>query len=213
MATILITGFGPFIGAPDNPSAALAIRLTRVRRPALAAHTRVVHVFATSYAAVDRELPALIKKHRPRALIMFGLAGLTKFVRIERQARNRASVLLPDVQGVTPRASTIRRHAPPALRARAPLARLVTAASAAGLPCRLSSNAGRYLCNYVYWRALEAADKSGGPEVVVFVHVPKLHDQSRPCSRQKRPSLAQLARAGQAIVISAAAAASAKHRR
>ena len=60
MTTILVTGFGPFPGAPFNPTGPLVQRLARVRRPALADVTIVPHVFATSYAAVDRELPALI---------------------------------------------------------------------------------------------------------------------------------------------------------
>jgi pyroglutamyl-peptidase len=54
---ILITGFGPFPGAPFNPSAALAKALTRRRRPALAGIERATHIFATTYASVDRDLP------------------------------------------------------------------------------------------------------------------------------------------------------------
>ena len=34
--TVLVTGFGPFPGAPLNPTGALAHKLTRLRRPALA---------------------------------------------------------------------------------------------------------------------------------------------------------------------------------
>ncbi|HRV30277.1 MAG TPA: pyroglutamyl-peptidase I, partial [Kiritimatiellia bacterium] len=33
---VLITGFGPFPGAPYNPTRPLVERLTRLRRPALA---------------------------------------------------------------------------------------------------------------------------------------------------------------------------------
>jgi len=62
LATILVTGFGPFPGAPRNPTGALVRTLSRHRRSGL----RIVsHVFETSYAAVDRDLPALIKQHRP----------------------------------------------------------------------------------------------------------------------------------------------------
>ncbi|MGB7694559.1 MAG: pyroglutamyl-peptidase I, partial [Pseudolabrys sp.] len=66
--TILVTGFGPFPGAPFNPTGLLAQRVTRARRPALADVKIVTHIFPTSYAAVDRELPALIAKHKPDAL-------------------------------------------------------------------------------------------------------------------------------------------------
>ena len=59
-ATILITGFGPFPGAPYNPTQPLVRRLVRRRHPAFAGVRRIAHVFPVSYEAVDRELPALI---------------------------------------------------------------------------------------------------------------------------------------------------------
>ncbi|MBV8510325.1 MAG: hypothetical protein JO289_09165, partial [Xanthobacteraceae bacterium] len=39
-------------------------------------------------------------------------------------------------------------------RGRAPFARLAAAVRTSGLPARLSRDAGTYLCNYAYWRAL-----------------------------------------------------------
>jgi len=99
MTTILITGFGRFPGAPFNPSAPLACAVGKRRRPAFADARRVVHIFETSYAAVDRELPELMAQHRPDIVLMFGLAGRTPFVRIETRARNTRSVLFPDVIG------------------------------------------------------------------------------------------------------------------
>ena len=55
-ATILITGFGPFPGAPYNPTVALVEQLGQLKRPALADVKIVSHIFETSYAAVDRDL-------------------------------------------------------------------------------------------------------------------------------------------------------------
>src|SRR5262252_7044368 len=46
---VVIAGFGPFPGAPSNPSGRLAIALARRRRPALAAGVEITsHVFATA---------------------------------------------------------------------------------------------------------------------------------------------------------------------
>ena len=121
MTTILITGFGRFPGAPSNPSAPLARAVAKRRRPALADLRRVVHIFETSYAAVDRDLPKLMAQHKPDIVLMFGLAGRTPFVRIETRARNARSVLIPDVTGYQP---TAREIVPgcPSLRATAPFA-------------------------------------------------------------------------------------------
>jgi pyrrolidone-carboxylate peptidase len=43
---VLITGFGPFPGAPFNPSAALAKALARRRRPAFAGIERAVQLLS-----------------------------------------------------------------------------------------------------------------------------------------------------------------------
>src|SRR4051794_15136406 len=85
---ILITGFGPFPGAPFNPTQALVRKLATLRRPAFADVTRIAHIFDVTYATVDRELPELIARHRPDALLMFGLAARTPYLRIETRARN-----------------------------------------------------------------------------------------------------------------------------
>src|SRR4029453_11261105 len=72
-ATILITGFGPFPGAPFNPPEPLALALACRRHPAFADVRRVAHVFPVSYEAIDRELPVLLKRERPKGFIMFVL--------------------------------------------------------------------------------------------------------------------------------------------
>jgi pyroglutamyl-peptidase len=170
MHTILITGFGRFPGSPVNPSGIVATRLAKRRRPALAATRRVGHVFATRYDAVDRELPALLTREKPDIVVMFGVATRSRQVRVEERARNRIA-LFPDAGGHRPAAQTIALHHD-ARRNPLPLARLVNAARSAGVAAAHSRNAGSYLCNYVYWRGLEAAARPDGPDIVVFVHVP-----------------------------------------
>jgi pyroglutamyl-peptidase len=202
MTTILLTGFGPFPGAPFNPTAPLVARLARLRRPALADVTVVPHVFATSYAAVDRELPRLIAKHKPDALLMFGLAPRTRFIRIETRARN-ALALLPDAGGAKPRGRAIAAGKPPALTMPAPARRLLAAVRATGLPAALSRDAGRYLCNYLCWQA--AAGK--GPRIAAFVHVPNTGRKPLRRSKKRRFTLDHLTRAGARILVEVAAAA------
>jgi pyroglutamyl-peptidase len=200
---VVITGFGRFPGAAFNPSGPLAERLTRRRRPALAEVARLPFVFATSYAAVDRDLPKLLAL-RPDIVLMFGLAGRTPHLRIETRARNARSVLLPDASGHLAPTGVIARGAPPARRGRAPFASLLHAARV--VPARLSRDAGRYLCNYAYWRALEATANSR--TLVQFVHIPLVRRNPLPHARakQRRLSLAALARAGEAILVALVAA-------
>jgi pyroglutamyl-peptidase len=188
--TLLITGFGPFPGAPENPSGLLARRLARLRRPAFADVRRIAHVFPTSYAAVARELPALLTRQRPDALLMFGLAPRTRHLRIETRAHNRASALFPDAERRKPSALRLAANGPDFLPVRAPVSRLVQAARAAGTRAALSRDAGRYLCNALLWRALETETRAGRPRVAAFIHIP----------RAQRLPFAKLVRAGEAIM-------------
>jgi len=199
MATILVTGFGPFPGAPFNPTGPLVQALARLKRPGLADVKIIGHVFATSYAAVDHELPALIARHKPDALLMFGLAPRAKTLRIETRARN-ALALLPDAGGASG-GSKIAIAGPAARDLPAPTVHLVNAVRAARVPVILSYDAGRYLCNYLCWRAADAAIKPRGPRLAVFVHVPPLRRKPRPRRAKARLSAKDLVRAGTCLLL------------
>lgn len=204
--TILITGFGPFPGAPFNPTGPLVERLARLRRPALADITIVPHIFATSYAAVDRELPRLISEYRPNALLMFGLAARTKSLRVETRARN-ALALLSDVSGLSLRRNSILPGGPGALPLPAQTRPLLAAAQNARVPIMLSRDAGRYLCNYLCWRAAEASRNHDDLRLATFVHVPAIPRAIRPRTEKHRLTLDDLTRAGSRILLALVAAA------
>jgi pyroglutamyl-peptidase len=195
--TILLTGFGPFPGAPFNPTEVLAQELARWRHPAFANVRRLAHVFTVSYDAIDRDLPVLLEGERPDALIMFGLAVRTRYVRIETRARNALTRMLPDVEGHLPLTGTILAGGPPALPLRTPAQRLLVAARSTGLPVEISHDAGHYLCNYLCWRAAEAARK-GMPRITSFIHVPSV--RRAPPHPPGGLSLDDLADAGAAIM-------------
>jgi len=181
---VLLIGFGPFPGAPLNPSALLVKSLARRRRPAFAEIVRTTHVFATTYAAVDRDLPRLLAAG-PDIVLMFGVAGRRRHLCIETRARNAISLLFPDASGYRPRQGIIAPGEPAALRSAAPFARLLGAVRASTVPARLSRDAGRYLCNYAYWRALERS-RDGRP-LVQFVHIPGVSLGPRRQRRGRRP--------------------------
>ena len=208
MTTILITSFGPFPGAPFNPTGPLVARLARLRRPALAGVRIVTHIFPTSYAAVDRELPALLGKYRPDALLMFGLASRTRHLRVETRARNALS-RSPDVGGVAARAFVIAPGRARSLMLPVPARELLAAARGAHVPAALSREAGNYLCNYLCWRSAETARKDNGPRLAAFIHVPDIWRGARPRGRSKRRrlTLADLSRAGSRMLCALVAAA------
>jgi pyroglutamyl-peptidase len=196
---ILITGFGPFPGAPYNPTPALVARLLRIRRPALADVTLTSHIFSVAYDAVDRDLPVVIAQHRPDALLMFGLAARTPHIRIETRARNAISALWPDASHVNVGRTLIAGRADAKLFG--PHTRLLArAAQASGLPAALSRDAGRYLCNYLCWRGIEAVEQPNSVQLAAFVHVPLVARGSSAMQRTSRLTLDDLVVAGEQIL-------------
>ena len=201
---VLITGFGAFPGVRFNPTARLAATLAAVRRPGLEDVVRIAHVFETSYAAVEQALPAVLADIRPDVVLLFGLATRTPFLRIETRALNRRSALFADVRGCRPTKVAITPRAPVAMRGNAPHQRLAIAARQAGVPAELSHNAGSYLCNYVYWRALEL---TAGQPLVQFVHVPAVRCEPARIAQPRAMTLDDLTRAGMKMLMVLIAAA------
>jgi pyroglutamyl-peptidase len=199
---ILITGFGPFPGAPYNPTQPLVKRLLHVRRPAFSDVERTGHIFPVIYKAVDRELPQLLAKHRPHAMLMFGLASRTSYLRIETRARNAVTTLWPDADHARLRKGSISGGAD-ALMFGPHTARLLRAADSTGVDARASRDAGSYLCNYLSWRAIEATSRDNGPALAAFVHIPPLaRDGARPRrGAAHRITLEDLVDAGEAMLL------------
>lgn len=229
MTTILVTGFGPFPGMPFNPTATLVERIARTRRVHAALAT---HIFPTTFAAVDRDLPRLLARHRPDAVLMFGVAGRARGMRIERRARNARGIFpdartLPDARGIFPDAGpgrgaravvsdartgrgggAIETGAASVILLPAPVHRLLAAARAARCPASLSQDAGRYVCNHLARRAAEAVAAGHGPRLAAFVHVPPVPRVPRPRRANRRHlSLDDLVRAGERLLIEMIAAA------
>lgn len=202
--TILVTGFGPFPGAPFNPTAALVEQLAHFRRPSLVGVKTIPHIFPTYYAAVDRELPALIARHKPDALLMFGLATQATTLRVETRARN-SLLPLADASGYSPPHCAIARGAASAMALQAPAHRLLAAIRTTGVPAMLSRDAGRYLCNYLCWRGAETMNKGFGPRLATFIHVPAIARAPRRPGQRRRPSATDLARAGASLLVAIAA--------
>lgn len=166
---ILVTGFAAFPGAPVNPTQALMSRLARVRRPAL---RPVCHLLPVTWADGPGLLETLVERHKPAAIVMFGLAARADCIRIEVRARNAAERLRVDAAGQMHPTGFL--AAGPTGHRRVDESTVLRATQAlrlAGVPARRSHDAGTYLCNAVLWSAL----KSAGPGTpVLFVHVPKL---------------------------------------
>lgn len=170
---LLVTGFGPFPGAPRNPTEAVVDRLRR--RADLGGRVTVIGiVLETTWAAIEA-FPTLLQDVDPDAVLMLGLARRTRVVRVERTAHARCAPAV-DADGRRGTPSSLSGPAP--LRTTAPALSILAAIRAQGLPAEISDDAGAYLCNALYRTALEVA----GGRPTAFLHLPPTRDLS-PTSR------------------------------
>lgn len=183
MRTLLVTGFGPFPGWDRNPTPVMVRAIARQRLPGW----RIVpHVFNTVYAEVARDLPALIARHRPEGVLLFGLAGRSGHVRVERFAHNVTTRRVRDAAGAFHVSADIVAGGPWRMATGFRTGRLVHALRRAGVDARSSISAGEYLCNFAYWLALEAVSR-GETRLALFVHVPLPPRSPRAPGRAGRP--------------------------
>ena len=168
---MLITGFGPFPGVSENPSAQLieAIRDGHLRPPpGLAIATAVL---PTDWEEVLTLTPQLYARHRPDAALHFGVAQESRGFRIEKLARNKTQQQ-PDIQGNLPPGSRIRTCSPHTLRGSMKAESVVLRLRALELPAAISSDAGSYLCNMQYYLSLAERQCRSPLRQALFVHIP-----------------------------------------
>jgi len=199
MSRLLVTGFGRFPGAPANPTQALVAALARRRRPALAGIELITAVLPVTWAGAPAQLRELIAAHRPDAVLMFGLAGRARRLRIECRAVNRGESLRADAAGRVHAGGGLDPAGPNARLVRGSMMRLRRAIAETGAPVVLSRDAGTYLCNAALWTALAATPKD---LPVAFIHVPPLMRRlPKRRLRRPRPDLGMVARASIAALI------------
>lgn len=174
MKRLLLSGFEPFAGYAENPSALLAESLASAGIEGC--ETKAV-VLPVSFARAFLPLELVIADFRPDFVVSFGLGIGRAHLGVERIAINRIEARIPDNDGAEPKEMAIRRGGRDGIFSPFPLAAMVASAKAAGAPAEISNSAGTYVCNYVMYRALEMSKKTGFR--AGFIHVPLLPEQAK----------------------------------
>ena len=174
MSSVLITGFEPFGGMRDNPSA----EIVRALDGAEIGGARIVgRRIAVDFARHRGQLEALFSEIDPTIYIGFGLATGEDMIRIERFGVNLADFEIADNAGLRHRGQTIEPDGPAARAATLPAAEIRAGLLAAGIPARLSNSAGSYLCNANLYTSLGlCADRRPAP-LCGFIHLPYASEQ------------------------------------
>lgn len=190
MPRLLITGFGPFPRVPRNPServARAAVVNPRWRRLGWQVDLRILD---TRYSALETQLLPALREGSPDAVLLLGVAPKRDAITPESLARNRVSRLFPDASGHVGQANLQLDPSDQCLIrcTQAPIAAMVRAIRQRGLRATISHDAGRYLCNAAYYKALQAKGARQAAHVA-FIHIPFPRDmtqRSRGCDKSRR---------------------------
>ena len=176
MPRILLTGFEPFAGADDNPSARLvAAFATSQAFPGVELTTAVLPVSAER---LPPRLHALLDSVRPDVVLGMGEARGSAVIRVERVAVNLLDFHTPDNDGRIVRDAPIVPGGPPAYFTTLPVGGLLAAVAATGVGCEPSLSAGAYLCNQMMYLARHWAARQAREPRVGFLHLPSLPTQN-----------------------------------
>jgi len=181
--TILVTGFEPFGGETVNASWEAAQRLEGWRHGDAAA---VARLLPCAYDASVKTLISAIETLQPDGLLMAGQAARRAVVCVERFAHNLDDATAPDNDGALRRGLRISRAAPDWLEARVPVRTIARAIKEAGIPARVSRDAGGFVCNHLYFGALQYLGEKRSAIPAVFVHLPVTPEQAPRGANEKR---------------------------
>lgn len=170
--SLLITGFEPFNGESLNPSQLLAQKLARSR-------DLDVEILPVSYKRCFEPLQARLESGRYKGLLSLGQAAGRSKVCLERVALNWEDADLPDADLVTKIESPIDPVGPTAVLNSLPLRDYVRELKMRGRPVEISTSAGAYVCNSLYYQVFQWMRQNPGIlSFQLFVHVPFLPEQA-----------------------------------
>jgi pyroglutamyl-peptidase len=174
ITAVLVTGFEPFGGEKENPSALIArslhgqliggCQVTGVVLPC---------VFGEAITVLKRAL----REVQPGLVICVGQAGGRAEITPERIAINLDDARIPDNAGRQPMDRPIVRRAPVAYWSTLPIKAIVAALRRRKIPATVSPTAGTYVCNHVFYGLMHALRRKPGIRGG-FIHVPFLPEQA-----------------------------------
>ena len=188
---VLVSGFEPFGGRKENPTALLANEAAKASsgQSSLVAIPKGLEVRAVvlpvTFEKAYEKLQTEIRAFDPDVVLAFGMAAGRNAIEIERVAINCLDADIPDNSGFQPVDLTIESGGPAALFTTLPSRRFLEALKSAGLPARMSNTAGTYVCNFLFYRLMEGSLRTR--RKAGFIHVPLLPEQAA-----EKPGLASM---------------------
>lgn len=169
-----MTGFAGYGGRGRNPAGEAAQALDGRVIGGLKVAGRVLPV---AYGSLQAGLQQLMDDLKPRLVISLGLWPGEAMIRLERVGINIADFEIADNEGAFLTDMPVAGNGAAAAMATLPLRRVEAALLGAGIPARLSSTAGTFLCNCTLYTILTHAERMQPAPLAGFMHLPYLPEQ------------------------------------
>jgi pyroglutamyl-peptidase len=171
---VLVTGFEPYGGRGLNPAAEIVKALDG---KTIAGRAIVGRTLPVSHRVLGRRLDGLVREVEPVLAICLGLWPGEPTIRLERFGLNLAHFEIPDNDGLRVDDEPIEPDGAVGMRATLPLRRIEAALLAEGIPVKLSSTAGTFLCNVTLYTLMRAIEAAPHPALGGFIHLPYMPEQ------------------------------------
>ena len=181
---ILVTGFDPFDMQKVNPASQAVFKLPDEISGAAVIKLEVPTVFGRA-AQVVRE--AIIKE-QPDCVLCVGQAGGRACLTPELVAINYDDAGVPDNAGQQPVEQVIQADGQAAYFTQFPVKKLVSAIRKAGVPAKVSTTAGTFVCNHLMYQVQYLREQEFPQLKAGFIHVPFVPEQVT--RRPNSPSMA-----------------------
>ena len=164
---LLITGFDAFADNSVNPSFQVAQTLAfRNDIPGVSINA---YEMPTKWDVSAQILTQILARNQYDGLIMIGLAANRAIISLEKTAQNLDDSTVSDNAGILRQNQIIDPAAPEFLHTNLPVEPLASDLTAEGFPVEVSHSAGNYICNHLYFQALNLLSR---PKDIVFIHIP-----------------------------------------
>ncbi|WP_428853387.1 pyroglutamyl-peptidase I [Bifidobacterium dentium] len=206
---IVISGFDPYEGVDVNPAMLVPQALAERWRDPSADEAGCDDLLQDVDVAISTVMlpvsfanawPALldtIEKAQPDIIIAIGLKRSSRGILLERCATNLMDAAKPDADNVIPSRRPINPEGPAAYWTRLPLRSILKDFAKHEIPATLSSDAGTFVCNSLFYHLLDWSARQDRRILSGFVSLPIVNEQPHP---QHGLSLAQQIAAGRDVI-------------
>jgi len=165
---ILVTGFEPFDRDTTNPSGDFIDWMSkRNKHPDREVQGIILPVI---FEGAFLKFKTVYDDFCPDIVILTGLAKNRVQLTIERIGINWVDARIPDNDGVTLKAQKINEEGPDGLFTTVSIEEVMKISDSAGVPVKLSTSAGEYVCNDLLYKTLCYVKEKKTP--TTFIHIP-----------------------------------------